>query len=170
MSDDYNWYVLQTKPRNERRAERELSNQGYVSYLPEIQQRRFSKGRERTVNEALFPRYLFVRLSRVLSCWHPIRSTRGVTRLVAFGDGDPLPISDHIVDSVRDSCLKREVQPRFKLGDHVSIVPASTRERESPTIWGQLASLDGEGRVVVLLTLLGREHRIHVESDRLTAA
>ena len=170
MSDDYKWYVVQTKPRNEFRAERELSNQGYASYLPEIQTRCLRRERERTVTEPLFPRYLFIQLSLVRSDWHPIRSTRGVTGLVTFGDGDPLPVSDHVVDTIRDNCCELAVQPRFTLGDRVRVMPSEIQQPQATEFWGRLASMDGEGRAVVLLSLLGREHEIQVATDRLSLA
>ncbi|MDC0237535.1 transcriptional activator RfaH, partial [Gammaproteobacteria bacterium] len=143
MNDDYKWYVVRTKPRSEYRAKRELSNQGYESYLPEMQISRLIRGRESTVTEPLFSRYLFVRLSRVDSRWTSIRSTRGVEGVVAFGDGEPLPVSDYAVDTIRDNCLNREIHLRFKPGDNVRILSTATRESGSSGIWGQLESFDG---------------------------
>ena len=87
--------------------------------------------------------------------------------LVAFGDSAPVPISDRIVDTVMDGCRRREVEPRVKCGDRVRIMASDRREPDAATFWGQLASLDGEGRAVVLMTLLGRRHEIQIATDRL---
>ena len=107
---------------------------------------------------------------RVRSHWQPIRFTRGVTGLVAFGDSDPLPVSDHIVGSIRDGCRECTVSARFTPGDRVAIVSSGIRDPEATAFWGQLSMLDGEGRAVVLLSLLGRENRVQVATDRLVPA
>ncbi|HSA40732.1 MAG TPA: transcription termination/antitermination NusG family protein, partial [Mycobacterium sp.] len=47
-------------------------------------------GRIQKVEESLFPGYLFIQLD-AQSNWAPLRSTRGVSRLVVFS-GYPLPV------------------------------------------------------------------------------
>jgi hypothetical protein len=57
-------------------------------------------GRKQALAELLFPGYLFIRLDRVNDNWHPIRSTRGVNRIVRF-NGDPLPVQDEVIEQIR---------------------------------------------------------------------
>ncbi|RML53195.1 Transcription antitermination protein RfaH, partial [Pseudomonas syringae pv. maculicola] len=49
------------------------------------------------VEEALFPGYLFIHMDQVHDNWYPIRSTRGVSRIVTFG-GHPVPVRDHLIE------------------------------------------------------------------------
>src|SRR4051812_40436326 len=80
------WYVLQTKPKQEFRAAEHLGNQNYVYFLPTLQKETVQRGRLKSVTEPLFPRYLFIRLDAANDHWAPVRSTRGVSKFVAFGE------------------------------------------------------------------------------------
>lgn len=61
-------------------------------------------------DEPLFPRYLFIRFGRGDSApsWTPIRSTKGVSRLVSFGV-EPAKVADRLVDTLR--AQETSVQP-----------------------------------------------------------
>ena len=90
------WYVLQSKPREEKRALENLRNQGFECLLPMYSRERLRRGKREQVDEPLFPRYLFVHLDEVTSNWYVLRSTYGVTNIVRFGQ-IPAAISDDIV-------------------------------------------------------------------------
>src|SRR4051812_8030711 len=81
------WYLVHTKPRQERVALENLERQGFQCYLPTLPSERLRQGLLALSLEPLFPRYLFIRLGEGGSArsWMPIRSTRGVSRLVSFG-------------------------------------------------------------------------------------
>ncbi len=80
------WYLLHTKPRQEKHALQHLQNQAYEVYLPLVQVEKIPQGVKRLVEEALFPRYLFLQLDVAGSqSWASIRSTVGVSQLVKFG-------------------------------------------------------------------------------------
>jgi transcription antitermination factor NusG len=70
------WLGVHTKVASEKRARRELANQGFTVYLPLVQ-----TGRIRT--DPLFPRHLFVRYT---PSWGPIRSTKGVSDVLMTGE------------------------------------------------------------------------------------
>jgi len=65
-----NWYLIKTKPRQEKIAKQKLKNQGYRSFYPIV------KINNRLV--VLFPGYLFVKLNEKTQNWSPINSTKGV--------------------------------------------------------------------------------------------
>jgi transcriptional antiterminator RfaH len=81
------WYLVHSKPRQERLALENLERQGYQCYLPVLPTEKMRRGSLTIADEALFPRYLFIRLGNDLSDkgWGPIRYTTGVSRLVSFG-------------------------------------------------------------------------------------
>lgn len=84
---DAGWWVLQTKPLSEKRAQANLVAQGYDVFLPEYP-REFIRGRKRHVRSApLFPRYLFIRVDDLAQrSQHALRNTRGVSmRLMVAG-------------------------------------------------------------------------------------
>jgi len=79
------WHAVFCKPQQDARAEENLLNQGFEIFRPKTRTRRMLKGRRRLLVESMFPRYLFVRLSRGGDDWGPIRSTRGTDRTGPIG-------------------------------------------------------------------------------------
>jgi transcription antitermination factor NusG len=75
------WYAVQTHYREELRARRELTQQGYVVEYPLIQALRDSKG-VRAVRP-LFEGYVF---AQECEQWRAINGTRGVQRLLLNGE------------------------------------------------------------------------------------
>ena len=96
----HNWHLIHTKIRQERTALENLEIQGFECFLPLMRAEKLRRGALQIVQEALFPRYLFIRLGTGLESqsWAPIRSTTGVSRLVTFGQL-PAKVDDELVDS-----------------------------------------------------------------------
>jgi len=80
------WYAIHTKPSQEKTAREHLERQGYEVFLPLIKAKKRLRGKWTNRIEALFPRYLFIRLAMFEDNFAPIRSTRGVHRIVRFGN------------------------------------------------------------------------------------
>ena len=101
-----NWYLIHTKIRQERVALENLERQGFECFLPLIRAEKLRRGALLVVQEALFPRYLFIRLGTGLESqsWAPIRSTMGVSRLVTFGL-IPAKIDDELIGALRSEEL-----------------------------------------------------------------
>jgi transcriptional antiterminator NusG len=57
---DKNWYVLQSKPRNELKVYNQLVNKEIEVYLPMIYTIRYWSDRKKKIQIPLFPGYLFV--------------------------------------------------------------------------------------------------------------
>ena len=96
MTVSREWYLAQTKVRQESVARQNLERQRYIVWLPQVY---VSKARRECI-EALFPGYLFIRLSPDTDDFGPIRSTVGVLRLVKFGTTFAR-VSDSWVDEIR---------------------------------------------------------------------
>jgi transcriptional antiterminator RfaH len=111
------WHVIHTKVREEFRALENLQNQGFEVFLPTCQVQKKSQGKIKLATEPLFSRYLFIRLSDVSSNWFPIRSTRGVSQLLRFGQAaEPVVIPDPIVECLKQRCSQEEpLHELFKL-------------------------------------------------------
>ncbi|PMR73450.1 transcription/translation regulatory transformer protein RfaH [Billgrantia endophytica] len=153
------WYVIQCKGGESFRATEHLGNQGYELFLPVLEVQKKRQGRLVWVNEPLFPHYLFIRLDRVASNWRPIRSTRGVLRIVTFGD-KPLPVDDALVDLLREQGTDREgatANVYFRAGETVEITEGPFKDLQAV-----FASHRGEERAIVLLNLLNRQQRLEI--------
>lgn len=146
------WYLVHCKPRQDERAEEHLARQGYCCYRPRLPRERLLRGRRQIVVESLFPGYLFIQLQPDAN-WAPLRSTRGVNRLVSFG-GYPLQVSDQLIDSLQQRA-QNEPQPLLQPGDPVRIVEGTFAELDAIFL-----SMDGEERVVLLMKLLNREQKL----------
>ena len=146
------WYLVHCKPRQDERAEEHLARQGYACYRPRLAQERLVRGRRQVQVESLFPGYLFIHL-RPEDSWAPLRSTRGVSRVVSFG-GYPLEIPQRLIDSLQQR-TPTEPQPLLQAGDRVRIVEGSFAELDAIFL-----NMDGEERVVLLMNLLNREQKL----------
>ncbi|RXE46258.1 MULTISPECIES: transcription/translation regulatory transformer protein RfaH [Pseudomonas] len=147
------WYLVQCKASQDERAEINLLNQGYTCFRPTHRRERVLRGRRRVVCESLFPSYLFIQLGADDS-WAPLRSTRGVSRVVSFGS-KPLPVRDELIAQLheRDSVAPLEI--RFTYGERVRINEGPFVELEAIFL-----AMEGEERVVLLMQFLQREQRI----------
>lgn len=139
------WYLVQCKPRQDNRAEEHLTRQGYECMRPLCR-------RERLVRrESLFPGYLFINLPDDTN-WAPLRSTRGVNRVVSFG-GKPLAVRGEVITEL----LSRTVvsQPAFTVGDRVRLLKGGLSVLDAIFM-----SSDGEERVILLIKLLHRQQTV----------
>ncbi|MEL7559443.1 transcription/translation regulatory transformer protein RfaH [Stutzerimonas chloritidismutans] len=151
LSSNSHWYLIQTKPRQESRAEDNLRRQHFECYQPI----KPCTGNGKT-DEALFPGYLFIRLDRQLDNWYPIRSTRGVARVVSFGS-EPTPVRDELIEQLRQRLASAPQAPQFAPGEKVQVHGGSFMDLEAIFV-----SADGEKRSVILLNLLQREQKVRV--------
>lgn len=154
------WYLVHTKPRQETCALENLQRQGYQCYLPTLPSEKLRQGVLTVTDVPLFPRYLFIRLGQDGSArsWGPIRSTKGVSRLVGFG-GEPAKVSDSLVEALRvqEGAVQAHPVRLFKPGERVRLTEAPFAGIE-----GVYQMADGERRVMVLIELLSRQVRVQV--------
>lgn len=160
------WYLVHTKPRQEAIALTHLERQGYPCYLPRLAVEKIRRGKAQVVQEALFPRYLFVRLdaSGQGQSWSPIRSTLGVSTLVRFG-GQPAKVDDALVDLLRGREHERPLQTLFEPGDAVVITQGPFAGLEAI-----YQTADAERRTMILLEILSRPVLMRVETGALRKA
>ncbi len=157
------WYLIQCKPRECFRAMEHLQNQAFEAFLPTLSREVLRRGKRETVLEPLFPHYLFVRLSDVADNWAPLRSTRGVARVVRFGD-TPLSVPDNIVSALQEP-VPTQPQALFEAGDKVQITEGALSGLEAI-----FAATDGDERVVLLIKLLHQQQTVRVPLSQVRRA
>lgn len=157
------WFVIHTKPRQELRALQNLQQQGYECYLPLLPVERLQRGAVVQAQEALFPRYLFVKLDPSMQgkSWTPIRSTKGVSRLVSFG-GQPAPVDEALVLGLQRAERLRGPQALFQAGDRVEVVGGAFSGLDAI-----YEMRDGEARALVLIEMLSKPVRLRVSPANL---
>ncbi len=160
-----NWYVIHTKPRQEWRALLNLEQQGYECYLPVFATEKLRQRVLTVVDEPLFPRYLFIRLDTSESgkSWGPIRSSKGVSRLVTFGT-EPAKVDEKLIETLRAQGRTTVDQPQrlFSPGERLLVTDGLFAGIEAVY---QMS--DGESRVMVLIELLSKPTQLRIEPTSL---
>lgn len=154
------WYLVHTKPRQEKCALQNLQQQGYQCYLPTLSSEKLRQGVLVMSDEPLFPRYLFIHLGQGNSAqsWAPIRSTKGVSSLVRFG-AEPAKVSERLVETLRAQEASIQAVPSrlFRAGERVRLTEAPFDGVE-----GIYQMADGQRRAMVLIELLSKQVRVRV--------
>lgn len=167
MSDNNKgWYLINSKPRQELRAEEHLKNQEINCILPLIEMEKIIRGKRQSISEPLFPGYLFVELQTNGRDWSKIRSTRGVRDFVRFG-GVPGRVPDSVLEhlqilDITNTSIETNAP---KTGDKVVITDGPFKDLE-----GVFKISNGEERSIVLLTILGKATEMELENNKLRKA
>ena len=161
------WLLLQTKSREEGRAQEQLENQGCRVFCPYIGVEKISRGKRQVQQEPLFPGYLFLKIDDEKSSisFTSIRSTRGVSKIVRFGE-DYTKLPQNLIDSIEERVSqththlsKNTPQP----GDKINITEGPFKGMEA--IYQQA---DGAMRSMVLINLLHQQSSLTVENTAIS--
>lgn len=158
------WYAIQTKPRQENRAESNLRAWHVETYMPKIasRSRRLSGGQRSRIVKPLFSRYIFARF-RAQELLHKVHFTRGVQGVVSFGEW-PTPVDDEIITLLKNQCDTDgyvNVGQKLKAGDRVKITSGPLRDFVG-IFEGDVRERD---RVAILLTAVSFHSRAVVDRD-----
>ena len=147
------WYAVQCQPNREAVAAAHIINQNFEVFLPRSQRIRRHARKIDVVLAPLFPGYLFVRLDITRDRWRCVNSTHGVSQLVILGGG-PAAVPTPIIEELQARCDNRgvlDMDADLKPGQSVRILAGALRD-----LVGELNRQDANGRVHVLLTILGK--------------
>lgn len=160
------WYIVHTKPRQEDRALTNLERQGYECYLPKMRIERIRRGKAMIVTEAMFPRYLFIRLdsSNQGKSWSPIRSTLGVSKLVHFGE-QVARAGEALIQLLREREHSLPTESMFNSGDTVVIL-----EGPFAGLQAIYQTADAERRALILLDFLSKPVKLQISPTDLRKA
>ena len=151
-----------SKPRSEKLAYQQLTNQGFDVYLPMCPMAVRRRGLHLTEMSPMFPRYLFVRPSHEEQGMASVRSTLGVQKLVRFGT-ELAQASESLVSDIRamEARLRGGPEPfPFKAGDEVEIT-------EGPFAGINAKIFDcAENRVLLLFQFLGSVRKLGFTQDQ----
>lgn len=159
--EESKWYVAYCRSKQEQRAQLNLNNQGFTTFLPLIKLTKLRAGKKVTVTEPLFSRYLFVKLGAGTSV-SKLRSTRGVINLVRTGM-QPAVVANALIEQLiqQQSVLQQKIssEQQFKPGDTINILAGPFADL--PAIFDMA---DGDKRSVVLLQFLGQQHSVSIDN------
>lgn len=155
-----NWYLIQTKPKQEEVASLNLINQDFEIYYPK------TKIKDKVI--ALFPRYIFIQLNDKNQNWSPIRSTKGVANFVRFGIKFA-KVPDDIIMSIKlqeDDTVEKLIDlSKFHQGDSVQIQEGALKDQQAI-----FSHYDGQMRAIVLLKILHQDQRLALKESEINYA
>jgi transcriptional antiterminator RfaH len=148
------WFLVQTKPRQEDRALENLEMQGVKAFCPKVFVEKISRGKRKVEKEVLFPNYLFVRMDQDNTSALSVNYTRGVSRIISFGN-KPATVSDRLISQLQDRVNLNEdtmITDLPEKGEQLTILDGSFRGLNA--IFSQI---DGDSRAIVLITILSQK-------------
>lgn len=158
------WFLIYCKPKQETRAEINLSRQGFTVFRPTINVIKSKIGCQNSVvSESLFPRYLFVQVDPDIKSIAPILSTLGVSGFVKFGDRYAVA-SDTLISEIRSNIVEQSVlvgsSEAIKKGDEIYVDGHGFDQ-----VKAIYCNPCGNMRAIILMNILGKETKITVPTS-----
>ncbi len=156
------WYAFVTRPRHEKRVEKQLCGNGIECYLPLHRVVRRWKDRRKQVELPLFSCYIFAHISYFKR--YDVLMVPGVVRIVAIGN-QPTPVRDEEIEAVRrllEAEVQFELSPELHYGDRVRVVAGPLTGIE-----GELVDFRGSSRVALNVGVVGQSLLVEVERSKL---
>ncbi|MBV9290177.1 MAG: transcription antiterminator NusG [Hyphomicrobiales bacterium] len=161
------WFAARVQPHREITAQVNLDRQGFRNFAPKV---RRTVRHARTLRNALaplFPGYVFVALDLSIQRWRAVNNTIGVVSLI-MGAEQPTPVPMGIVEALVTATEASGVirlDRDLEIGDKVRILSGPFAEALC-----RLVHLDGNGRVRVLLEIMGGQVPVELERWRIAPA
>lgn len=165
--DGFHWFVVQTKPGNENRAETHLLNQKIETFLPLLEIHQYPSGKMVQKIKPLFPNYIFARLDLKVH-YYKVKWTRGVSKILGNGDG-PVPIAEKVIESIKERVGKDnlvKLEEELTEGDVVQITSGPFKELRG--IFQK--KMSDNGRIKILLNLIGVDVSVQISQWQIKRA
>lgn len=166
QDDRPRWYACYTRARHEKKAERQLAERGFDTWLPLLTQTRQWSDRTKRVEFPVFPSYVFARfpIARI----HDILTVPGVSTVVRI-NGRLAAIPDEELESVRrvvaaldDTGGELETVPYIAEGQAVRVVQGPFQG-----VTGVTVERRGRRRMLVGLSAIRQGLEVDVPVDSL---
>jgi len=120
--DDKNWYVVYTKPRNEKKATSRLLSKGIEAYCPLVKTLRIWSDRKKKVWIPMFTSYVFVRITEKERL--KVLQDMGVLNFI-YWLGKPAVVRDEEIEAIKNIAEYSEdikiSEERFEKGKILTI-------------------------------------------------
>ena len=156
------WFILQFKANSYHQATKNLTRQGFETFLPLHDTTSRKLSRFISATKPLFPGYMFIKFERAETDWHKINNTYGVSRLITF-NSSLKSIPSTFVDQLMkryDSSGKLIPIVKMKKGDKVEVL-----EGPFANFIATVEKYESKDRIWVLMDLMGRKTKIQTPSN-----
>ena len=176
---DRTWCIAVTASSSEHVAIAWLTRNGFEAYAPTWRKRMRRRGRIVHVERSVFPKYVFVGQAAGHERFPEIEATHGVIALVRTC-GAPIRVPPRVIDELRRSeaqgCFVAGFDGVLRFQAHGAAKPIldpyaagnEVRVVEGPFggFMGHIMRAPDNGRLRVLLTMLGRQTPLELETDQ----
>ena len=134
-AENSKWLLVYTKAKEEQRAKKNLENQGFEIFLPMIAFAELNQSKPPTL-KAMFPRYLFIEINIERDNWTCIKSTRGVSHVIVFGQRlaeIPNQVIAYLKSGADENDIFRQkiTRQEFQKGDKLVIEKGMFKDKEA---------------------------------------
>lgn len=176
-----NWFAIETKPKGEDKAERDLRAAGFRVYAPIAHTERWNKRKKVFIDRTLrlMPRYLFIEAEGQVP-WYIVRNCEGVRRALG-ADGMPCRLNgvetkaleevmqaerDLEFDTTRAARIRRGEIGKNKRETARIKYPAGSKIRitKGPfaSFSAEVTTVTGRGKLEALVSLFGRLSTVEI--------
>ena len=154
------WYAVWTRSRHEQVVREQLEQKDIEAFLPTITKWSRWKDRRKKIDWPLFPGYCFARFEAqnrlaILKC-------SGVVSIVTFDGGEPAPIPEREIESIRlllASTLAFDPCPLIKEGSLVEVAHGPLKG-----VSGRLIRKNEKARLVLSVDLIWQAVSVEVDA------
>ena len=139
-----------------------MSDKIFKVVVPTEKKIRIRGGKQKTVEEKLYPGYVLVDMIMGDASWYVVRNTPRVTGFVGSDSTEPTPLSKEEVESLigRMSGEGPKFRVEFSVGESIKIIDGPFKDYE-----GRVSEIDEEhGRIKVMVPIFGRETSVELNS------
>ena len=158
------WFILQFKQNAHHKANKNLSQQDFETFLPLNNTTSRNTSQFINANRPLFPGYMFIRFDKAECEWHKINNTYGVSRLITFNS---------TLKSIPDIFVN-ELMKRYDLSGNLIPIKTLKKGDQVKLLKGPFANFaatvekyEDNQRVWVLMDLMGRKSKIQAPTGSL---
>lgn len=170
ISIEKNWYVIHSVSglednvaQNLKKRIESLSMEDYIFdvIVPKEKKIKVKNGKRVTVEERIYPGYVFVEMIVTDNSWYVVRNTPNVTGFIGAGT-TPIPVSPEEMNFITKKTTKEE--PKYTLNvdvdDLVKIIDGPFKDFE-----GKVSEVDeSKGKLKVLVNMFGRNTPVELDS------
>lgn len=156
------WYLVRSKPRQEKVADWNLQRLEVSSFCPQLKQTKQIRGKRQTVCGPLFPGYLFARFN-FQTDYRKVAYAHGVSNVVMFG-AVPARVDEKIIEMIQ-----RRIEEGCSSPSTWSFTSGQTVRIQEGPLKGLNAvferELTGTQRVALLLKTVSYSARLIVDRE-----
>ena len=159
MRNSKSWIVARNKPNQDKIALINLERQNFEFFQPTFKTMSRRQNKFKEIIKPVFPGYIFIAINLEEKNWHKINNTRGISRIIVFGNEIPLVHCQLIKELKHRFSLNsspKAVDP-FEIGMNAEITNGPFAQ-----LIGKIDNIDANQRIWILLDILGTQTRVSI--------